>query len=921
MQPRRRAATYGKASRKAASDLCQSATNAFAQISHLDERTQKAGLSPVRDQPSESRILEAQGALEPQIPRYPVASLDRILYTPVEAVESTEANLSSTSERPDTLYDVPSSEDSLEAKQDVCVNSRRKRRKITSKLRPHTVPSRERLAPLPVCHKTQPGSVVPQRPVENTAVVQKSTTGNHRGNDVLEHAGSSLETQDSKVPQPRYSLNQFMSTDHDALKAATFPGKSFSKPTKSHLPSNVTTDGTLPSMGFNGALGMSSSAEEPHYANKGITSDAQNGSHTNRHREVTEPLTPPKQSRPTSHVTTPHQRAVWSLLLPADTSRGSPSCLNLPKLRLSDAETPSPTDSTKNVLTSYREVRGVADVPRRRRIVDTLQSQASEPHREIVPDDGFGNDADHSQTDDDPGKCTKSSKGHPRRQDHSNDDEVRDPTSTSTNQQDRNASYSVPVLQGGGLMVTYARQRSYLTESDFSETAIYDKIEPQPLIAKRRNRRIGLQDALPSLQSGQIEKEETEMPGDSQAAPLRSIHELREAGGNVRLLSEIDAMLDDVEDRSSSISLKRNRLLELAKRLEEAPVRQLFAENEFVPRLSIPLSQDNDPILQTLFAAAVLNLVSGSQSALVIGHLSSPFVVEVLVKLLKVDESINSIAKARRLNMSKAAQLELKEYWEGLCRSNMWREGWPAFITPRVLGLQCLEYLTRQAQEVGKADRILQQHAIEEIVRLLKTPVAGYPSPPYDTPNTALRLAVSILESCTIALQTHEERDFCTKTTLEPIASLLASMDICFDYVPETLRALTLRLYLNLTNNSPDVCDIFSRADVLRSICNMVISHFEHTSYHPTSDNSRLDTLILALGSLINLAEWNGTVPKLMMELEHEGSSFLEHFVRLFQLNVSKTAEVRKRSTYPTITDYTRLSPKKRLAPMLPSAT
>ena len=913
MQPRRRAATYGKSSRKAFSDLPLSATDTFGQDSQLDELAKSARPSPLCNQLTKSKALETKNQLNLPEPEYSGTSLGRTLYSPVEVIGSTQAKLSSKTCRYDALYDVPS-DDSLEHKQGERMNSRKKRRKITPKLEPErSLSTVERVPPLSVYHEAQPDFVAPQDPAEPKAIVQRGITGNHSSINVPGQNGRSLKTQDSLIPQLGSSLDQIIPTNNEGLKVAKSPDNKTSKstkirkiPAKSQPLSHVVVDRTLPSRGLKKSSRVSSMPKNRHDARHNATNrassvtpkrpDMDSEDNPSSSRAIAQPVTPPKQSRPTSNATTPHQRAVWSLLLPADTNSESPRVLDIPKLRLSDIEPPSPAKARTNPsLLGCKNDTDASEVPRRRRIVDTLQRQVPEPDYGVfVYHSEPESDADHPQRDDDsdsreisPGQITSISG-------HSSDNEGRHTTSSSITQRRCGTSHPAPVLPGSSLKMTYSRQRSYLTESDCCEAIDFDKTEPRPLIAKRSTKRMGLQDTLPSLQSGRNNTEEFEILGNSQAAPLRSIHELREAGGNVRLLSEIEALLDDIEDYSSSISLRRIRLLELAKRLQDAPVRQIFAENGFGPRLLNALCRDSDPILNTLFAAAILLLVSGSQSTQVIGQLCNPSMVELLVKLLEMDESITSIAKARGLNVSKIAQFELEEYWGHLRRSSTWRAGCPEIITPCVLALQCLEYLIRQAREVGKGDRILQQHAIEKIIGLLKAPESGCPSPPYDTPTTQLRLAISILESYTIARKVHEGQDFCDKATLEPIVSLLASMDNRFSHVPETLRALTLRLYINLTNNSPEACSTLSRPDVLKSIFNMVISHFEHASYNPSSDNLSLDSLILALGSLINLAEWNGNVPRLMMELQHEGSALLEHLVRLFQLNVCKTAEVRK---------------------------
>lgn len=575
------------------------------------------------------------------------------------------------------------------------------------------------------------------------------------------------------------------------------------------------------------------------------------------------------QLGPTHGATTPRQRYLWNMILPAETNGDSPGSTSPPRLSLScaDPATPLRTRSDYGCETNSSP----SKIPRRQRLVDTLQSQRSSSRK--------------PPSESEKGSCKPSA---------SKDDTERHDAASSPRQKEPSTSLRAPVLQAAGLKLTYARQRSYLTESDSTENLNHGVSEPQPRLAQSGKRSIGLTNSLTRFQFDEQIDEGPNSESTPQAAPLRSIHELREAGGNVRLLTEIEILVDDIEDRSSSLSSRRGRLLELGQRLEEAPVQQLFTEHAFGMRLLTCLANDGDPILKTLFAAAILKLVSGFQSLQTVKQLGGPPLVELLVSLLELDEDMISIAKNRDLNMSKAVQSDLRKYWNGVRNSNAWRAGTPSSMTPHVLALQCLEYMVRLGRELGQADQILERQAVMQVVRLLDCSVSSCPSPSHESPSTEFRLVVSILESCTIAVDADSERYLWADATLEPIANLLPSMFSRFRSIPEALTALTLRLYLNITNNNPQACAIFSKPNILRPIFEIVISHFELVSCERASKNLKLDSLILALGTLINLAEWNTEVPRFMMELQYQDLAFLQRFFDLFQTNISKTAEVRE---------------------------
>ena len=908
MQPRRRAATYGKASRKPISGLSQVAADAFAQISLPDDFSDSTTkYSSLRGSKRSSHHLKSKAAAATPESEATPESPDRILYSPGQTLASTSQKPRVASNQPGTLYDVPSSDDGLDLESCEHENKGRKRRKITPKLG-----SRNVLWPEARILRKKSS----ERLCLDSGFVEESHNETHTVRDWrtgrLRHGGMAQHVVDPPSEQYRTKVKS-----QPPGNASTLPhdgrGKAKHKETHRSIelqkaaievkPSRkASVEPALPWKDPNQSLKLSSSAEIRRLASEDSKPTSPSESNNDNKmrisptRDLYQPSTPPRYPKPGFEVTTPHQRDLWSMLLPADTTKSSPSSLNLPNLRLSDTQVQSLYPKSLYRTTSIADVvpGKTANAPRRRRIVDTLQSQEEEPAgADPMLEDGrsgaVDDDSDKDDNHDDHDSTTDESLDSQASTDNS---EGRLTTLPTTSQRVFSASQPLPTLQGGSLKITYARQRSYLTESDLSEATALGAPELQYPAIERKNRRVGLRDESPSLQLAQSVNEETDEHGNSQGAALRSIHELREAGGNVRLLSEIEAILDDIEDSGASLSLRRSRLLELTQRLQEAPFRQIFTKQEFELRLFSFFGHNADPILKTLVAAATLELLVGPKSSQVLFHISNPSVVDQFVALLDVDQDVTSMAKARTLNMSRAAHLELKNYWNDLLRSNIWRAKSPASITPRVLALQCLEYIIRQAREVGRADQLLEQHAIKQIVKMLELPVSVNPATEQSTPNADLELAVSILESCTIADQTEYEQSMWAGDTLDAVVSLLPSLDARFSDVPETLRALVLRLYLNLTNNRPELCEAFSRPDVLRSISEIIISHFKIVSKEPASHALRLDSLILALGSLINLAEWCGTVPQMMVDLQHECRSFLDHFVQLFKSSLHKTAEV-----------------------------
>lgn len=613
---------------------------------------------------------------------------------------------------------------------------------------------------------------------------------------------------------------------------------------------------------------------------------------------VYQPTTPPRPTSAAGGATTPRQRELWNKLLVDNAQTRSPSSLDLPGLLLTEEK---PEDSY-----GHAKIRKVSWEPRRqsaalkarpRKIVDTL-------HQSDQVQDHFSDDFDEMR-----GSSSSDNKSEYMHSEVSAaDGAITVQTSPSADSQgmvsqfqDRssNPSQAIPSLYGGGLKVTYARQRSYLTDYDLEEAAMIGLPVPPESNDRRGYGRRGLGDRILQLQSMQSLDEEFGDPVESQGGTMRSIHELREAGGNVRLVSELEAILDDICDHQPcSISIRRSRLIDLVTKLEEPANCRLFVDQGLESRLMADFGLSNDLITNGLLVAALLQLMTCSTSALLLTQVGDVRVVRFLIDLLGSDQDLLSYARLRGNNMSKAAQIDLKNLCSALLKSTAWRAGRPSILSCHVLSLQCLEYLVRQTREAGSLSEVLSAPAIRRVVATSVPPVSTLLPQPGETSVICLELAVSILESCTIGNAAECQASLWAGETLERVIGLLPLLALWKGEECGTSRTLTLRLYLNLTNNSPSVCEDFSTPEVISVMFGIVISHFERLADSTLEIDKALllDDLILSLGSLINLADLSKIARQLMMDLRHGSQSYLDILLQLFMKKSKSAAEVRNSS-------------------------
>ena len=609
-------------------------------------------------------------------------------------------------------------------------------------------------------------------------------------------------------------------------------------------------------------------------------------------RPHTPPQTPPKSTTPIGGSITPRQREIWGMLFKDDARISSPSSLDLPNLKITDPKADNPPGykaSRQGRIDAAHRTRPTRNS--RRRLVDNLQGVDEN-------ECDSSSDADEKTTGD---SDDASSNGRP--QAPLELDILANNASKILNRQ-RNelqarkpaiSNLAQPSSQGVAPKVTYARERSYLTEDGLGDAAIFGEPTAHLTAAEAVKGRRRARATVAELEPIKHPHDQTDNLECSQGGTIRSIHELREAGGAVRLLTEMETMLDDINEKNAvSVTLKRAALLDLVAKLREASFCRLFIGQGLELRLLANVGTSNDVIVNILHAVAIWHLLVDPRSIQILHRVSAENVVNHLVGLLDNDQDVAQLLRDRKLNISKVAQQDFKEFFSSLLESPNWRAGRPPALTPRVLCLQCLEYLIRQIREVGSEAQVLTPHAIRRIVKLLNPTTPSLTSQPAIIVTTDLRLAVSILESCTLSGASPRSEKLWTDETLDIVTKLLPQLVPLRNPASGTLQTLVLRFYMNLTNNSPELCKAFSKPNLISAVFDIVIPHFRYLSDNTTDMESSLilDNLILSLGSLLNLAEWCEDLGQMVLGLRYGDMTFLHSLLEIFMAKLQEASEV-----------------------------
>ncbi|KAI9818576.1 MAG: hypothetical protein M1827_000635 [Pycnora praestabilis] len=579
------------------------------------------------------------------------------------------------------------------------------------------------------------------------------------------------------------------------------------------------------------------------------------------------------------HITTPQQARLWDELL---ITHDSPSHLKLKTLLISDGDRSQgkPYGMREKGIESIRRETGQTP---RRRLIDALSKEAmdDDSSESMKPkcdesDAGVTNSriqSSYAQTNRLPRAASRSDSGV---------SVVDHPTSTPVS-----PSHVEPARQRAGPKVTYAHQRSYLTESMSENEALLGIPLASPIGGQ-----VGRTGGAKVQTLGNCGEDTND---SAPVGAIRSIHELRQAGGNKRFLDEIETCFEDIEiTHASSLSRKRAGLLELSSKLEEKSFARRFLDHGLDHRLFAQLDREQDIIVEIALVAAMIFLITNGATNHTIMQMRKQGAITVLVRLLDSTEDIRLIAKQKKTNMSKVAQSLISELQDQLQRSSVWATRKPFEVSPRILAMRCIESTIRRTRETDDMGCLVTSEAIDKLVHITRPFSAWTPGMhPSDTEIVELETALSILESYTINAESASNKSFWTGTSIAPLAALLPSIASWPAECLGQIQLLALRLGLNLTNNNSILCALYTTDNLVKTMYRIIKSEFENLSRILLEDERlmSLDLLILALGLLINLAEWNDAARSSALN-QHDGQvSLCDGLLRLFLDRLATASE------------------------------
>ncbi|KAF1813489.1 hypothetical protein P152DRAFT_513712 [Eremomyces bilateralis CBS 781.70] len=503
---------------------------------------------------------------------------------------------------------------------------------------------------------------------------------------------------------------------------------------------------------------------------------------------------------------TPKQKELWSALLE---SPETPNREELQRLRLSE----------KKVAFLHRSS---SDIPKRSRLIDSLRLH--------------GSASNESEEEDDDDEKMEEADGTPRRGGKRKVQEAFETRNAKVTQN----SHVRTFVSSAGARMTYGETRTLLQEDPKTFEEQLDDMFPDPV----------------PLSSQPIDEELEDPQG-----AMRSVHELRAAGGSQRFAEDLEALLEDISATTpGSTGRKRSAMCELAEKCADKDFVERMCTTGFIGRMfEIGASETDTIVLFAWGIAVALALKLGTSGIVAQGAWEASHRMEQsygsLSRLLDMDADIVRIGKDRKTNMSRASQISLAQFKEFVLKGVLFQNGTPqqTTLSPRDVTLRFLESLLRKLRKSGIRDTILDEQVVAKIIEIAQKSLKS-PGPRDH--------CISILE-----FESGSGKSFPTEQihAIVTVITSILSMDETYNTTSDLLE-LTLRLILNLTNNEPTACAIFSSpaSPIILQLLTSTVHLFSTCTSIATSPTPpsathlvSIDRLILTLGATINLAEFS----------------------------------------------------------------
>lgn len=433
----------------------------------------------------------------------------------------------------------------------------------------------------------------------------------------------------------------------------------------------------------------------------------------------------------------------------------------------------------------------------------------------------------------------------------------------------------------GNSRVTYARERSFLNDRSVS-SGLGSQSSSNLLPENHQPKRPRFSPRSHLYADGEE---------NNDSGSVRGLHELRRAGENARFRSAVDLIFDDIDDAVKSKSNPCNGFVQLCTKLLDPDSVRCFSDCGFEKRFLQCVTSDLDT-LPASFAICAYELIrSGGIFSRTLLAPFLPTFLDLSSKLIRLEEDMVSLmTKHQSFIASRASQRVVSKL-----SSTIYGEQPAVKISPRIMGLRCIQSILPIYRETGDSTRAIHETLLRQLISLL---IREFPDGPEDFPlqpesYQALVLTLSILEALTIPLGplANGYRDI-----YQPLSRLSNILDMTGrsddDDQYRHVLVLSIKVVLNVTNNDSSLCEAFSTPRLVNGLVNIIKREFEQVLGETLPKEDPLDAVILALGTLINLTEKCESSRAIFIRPTSNSSIPLKLLLTLFSSSIGSIPEV-----------------------------
>ena len=429
---------------------------------------------------------------------------------------------------------------------------------------------------------------------------------------------------------------------------------------------------------------------------------------------------------------------------------------------------------------------------------------------------------------------------------------------------------------------TYAKQRSYLSNM-IDDSDSLPASSSQTSSQQNYSQSLSFTSVAPHMELDMEDSDEADS-----FSQVKSIHELRRGGAVKQFDLYVQSNLEDIE--SSSKSLRISGLLQLASKLSQDTFRRHFQDSGNFQRFTDAIKEGLDEISAILVAYILQCLLSAEKSS----SRSLPQAWGVLCKLpgrlIAEPRSISQVAKDRSHNLSKALIRDIVDF-EGKIPKPL-ATSWTS-VDNILLG--AIESAQRRFISTKEQLPRLPQKFLNEILSTFTKTQQEVTEIGLEGQVEKVRLLLSLLE---IACASPEIAELALSPSRLPgigrtVAGIMREARLSQPGIEQSC----LRLIVSLSNNDGEICGALSKGSLIDTVFQVVDDHFLTlaglAALEMDFENARLDSVILAVGCLLNLAECSDEARVKMLAQDTKGKDLVSRLVDIFNSHADQASEVR----------------------------